>query len=173
METTEALMPRARRDELVVEELPDETLVYDLKDHEAHCLNPTAALAWQQCDGRTTVSEMAGILAQELGLPPDEGIVWLALDRLRRAKLLEDGLDIPGGVASHSRRALVRRLAVIGGLSILLPVVSSISSPLAAAAASMTTTAGCRAFCIGIGLDCADDPDKKCEEAEPGECDCS
>ena len=39
METTRALMPRARQDELVVEELPDETLVYDLKRHKARCLN--------------------------------------------------------------------------------------------------------------------------------------
>ena len=29
MGTTKALMPRARQDELVVEELEDETLVYD------------------------------------------------------------------------------------------------------------------------------------------------
>ena len=47
METTRALMPRARQDELVVEELPDETLVYDLKRHKARCLNRTAALVWQ------------------------------------------------------------------------------------------------------------------------------
>ena len=46
MKTTRALMPRARQDELVVEELQDETLVYDLKRHKARCLNRTAALVW-------------------------------------------------------------------------------------------------------------------------------
>ena len=46
METTRALMPRARQDELVVEELQDETLVYDLERHKARCLNRTAALVW-------------------------------------------------------------------------------------------------------------------------------
>ena len=44
METTRALMPRARQDELIVEELQDETLVYDLQRHKARCLNRTAAL---------------------------------------------------------------------------------------------------------------------------------
>ncbi len=29
----------SRRDELVVRELPDEVLVYDLRQHKAHCLN--------------------------------------------------------------------------------------------------------------------------------------
>jgi hypothetical protein len=47
MKTTRALMPRARRDELVVEELDDETLVYDLERHKARCLNHTAALVWR------------------------------------------------------------------------------------------------------------------------------
>ena len=50
-------MPRARQDELVVEELSDETLVYDLKRHKANCLNRTAALVWQDCDGQTSVSQ--------------------------------------------------------------------------------------------------------------------
>ena len=66
METTSALLPRARQEELVVEELPDETLVYDLKRHKAHCLNRAAALVWQHCDGRTTSSDMAEILEQGL-----------------------------------------------------------------------------------------------------------
>ena len=57
METTRALMPRARQDELVVEELPDETLVYDLKRHKARCLNGyggpgVAALRWTNERGR-------------------------------------------------------------------------------------------------------------------------
>ena len=44
METTRALMPRVRQDELIVEDLQDETLVYDLERHKASCLNGTAAL---------------------------------------------------------------------------------------------------------------------------------
>ena len=161
METTRALMPRARKDELVVEELPDETLVYDLKRHKAHCLNPTAALVWQHCDGRTTSSDMAEILEQELELPRDEQIVWFAIDRLRKAKLLDKREDGPAKARRYSRRDLVRKLAVVGGLSVLLPVVSSIKSPLAAQAGSTTTNRDCRR-CVGLSLPCSDRPGRTC-----------
>ena len=40
-------LPRARTSELIVKELPDETLVYDLANDKAHCLNHTAALVWK------------------------------------------------------------------------------------------------------------------------------
>ena len=50
--------PRARRDGLVIRELNGELLVYDLERHRAHCLNPTAALVFKQCDGRTSPARM-------------------------------------------------------------------------------------------------------------------
>ena len=84
METTTALMPRARQDELVVEELQDETLVYDLERHKARCLNRTAALVWRHCDGQTSVAEVAALLEEQLAIPADEAVVWMALDRLSR-----------------------------------------------------------------------------------------
>ena len=57
METTRALMPRARQDELVVEELQDETLVYDLERHkgplpESNGGPGLAALRWTNERGR-------------------------------------------------------------------------------------------------------------------------
>ena len=173
MERITALMPRARTKDLVIEELPDETLVYDLKRHKAHYLNRTAALVWRHCDGRTTLPEMAAILEEELDLPRDEEIFRLALDRLRKAKLLDGETNVPGEATRHSRRELVRKLAVVGGLSILLPIVKSINSPVAAMQGSTTTLFGCNVLCQGIGLPCAEDPDKKCEQKEPGECECS
>ena len=59
MKSTAAL-PRARKDGLVIKELSNETLVYDLERDEAHCLNQTAGLVWKQCDGRTTVTKIGG-----------------------------------------------------------------------------------------------------------------
>ena len=161
MKPTETLMPSARTAELVVEELPGEILVYELKRHKAHCLNPTSALVWRHCDGRTTVAQVATALEDTYELPRNEEIVWLALDRLRKAKLLQDGTELPEQDVSHSRRDAVRKLAMVGGLSILLPVVSSIRSPLAAEAASSTTNARCNR-CIGVGLPCSDRPGKTC-----------
>jgi hypothetical protein len=161
MKPTETLMPSARTTELVVEELPGEILVYDLKRHRAHCLNRTSALVWRHCDGRTPVSEVAEVLEDEYEVPADAEIVWLALDRLRKAKLLDDGTELPAEEISHSRREMVQKLAVVGGLSILLPVVASIRSPLAAQAGSSTTNAQCNQ-CIGVGLPCSDRPGRIC-----------
>ena len=155
-------LPTARKDELIVEHLPHETLVYDLKRHDAHCLNRTSSLVWECCDGRTTTTEMAEILARQLALPEDERIVFFALDRLRKARLL-DREESPIDGISQSRRELVRKLAVMGGLSILLPVVSSIKTPLAAQAGSSTTARECRR-CIGVGLPCSNRPGRTCQE---------
>ncbi len=140
METTRTLMPRARQDELVVEELPDETLVYDLKRHKAHCLNRTSALIWQHCDGRTSVADVAALLEEQLATPIDEAVVWMALDRLDRAHLLSEPVTLPADRAQYSRREVLRTLRRAAGISLLLPVVSSIFAPRAAAQASGCVT---------------------------------
>ncbi len=142
METTRALMPRARQDELVVEELPGETLVYDLKRHKARCLNRTAALVWRRCDGQTTVPELAALLGEQLATPTDEAVVWMALDRLGRAHLLSEPVTLPADKAQYSRREVLRTLRRAAGIS-LLPVVASIVAPRAAAAASCVDLAVC------------------------------
>jgi len=43
-----AQLPLARKDQLIVKEVDDEVLVYDLKTDQAHCLNKTAALVWKE-----------------------------------------------------------------------------------------------------------------------------
>jgi len=43
----QAARPRKRRDGLVVQELPEETLVYDLERHKAHCLEAASAAVWE------------------------------------------------------------------------------------------------------------------------------
>ena len=86
------MKPERRRDGLVVKELPEEVLVYDLERHRAHCLNPAAAAVFKSCDGERTVGELARILRKETGAPADEAWVHLALDRLEKAHLLEEQL---------------------------------------------------------------------------------
>ena len=136
MGTTRILMPRAGQDGLVVEELQDETLVYDLKRHKARCLNRTAALVWRHCDGRTRVADVAALLKKELEIPADEAVVWMALDRLDRAHLLKEKVTLPADRARYSRREMLRTLRRAAGISLLLPVIESIVAPLAAAQVS-------------------------------------
>ena len=41
------MLPMRRETDILIEELPTETLVYDTKRHKVHCLNKTAALLWR------------------------------------------------------------------------------------------------------------------------------
>jgi|ERR1051325_8714007 hypothetical protein len=134
--------PKARHEKLIVKELPDETLVYDLLNDKAHCLNDTAGKIWKNCDGLNSVAEISAMLAEEAGAPVDEGMVWLALDQLEKFKLLEKVPTAPPVFAGMSRRSLMRTL---GMAAIALPVVVSIMVPTPASAAS------CGQPCTGGG----------------------
>src|SRR4029077_5451687 len=100
--TRTARLPLSRTDNLVIRELDDETLVYDMERDEAHCLNHTAALVWQQCDGKTTASQAARMLQKQLDVKVDTDLVWLAVKQLKRFHLVETSARTP----SVSRRDL-------------------------------------------------------------------
>ena len=127
-------MPVARKNDIVVQELPGETLVYDLRQHKAHCLNQTAALVWSHCDGETDVPIIAALLSKELHRAIDEDVVWLALKQLQKAGLLEREAVAPGAKPNISRREVVRRLGAATALA--LPLVTSVVAPTAAQSAS-------------------------------------
>jgi Coenzyme PQQ synthesis protein D (PqqD) len=124
----------ARKRELIVKELSDEVLVYDLSDNKAHCLNQTAAFVWKHCDGENTVPEIAAMMAEEWKKPVGEEIVWLALKQLSRAKLLEEPVTATGESMRASRRAVLRKL---GAAAALTPMVISLVAPTASAGASI------------------------------------
>ncbi|HWT03886.1 MAG TPA: PqqD family protein [Pyrinomonadaceae bacterium] len=126
------VLPLARTDRLVVQELPDEVLVYDLERHKAHCLNKTSAMVWERCDGRTTVAEMTRRLGRELSAPVDDDVVWLALAQLRRFHLLEEGSG-SAGLLKISRRDLVRKYLPA---ALTVPLILSVPAPTPAQAAS-------------------------------------
>jgi hypothetical protein len=119
---------------LVVEELTDEVLVYDLDRHKAHCLNETAALVWRACDGRTPPAAIAARLTQSLETPVNEDLVWLALRQLDQIHLLEHKLSVEPGVARLSRRQMVRNLTIAAAVTV--PAVTSIISPTAVQAST-------------------------------------
>ncbi len=151
MKRTELLTPRARQEELVVRELPDEMLVYDLQRHEAHCLNQTAALVWKKCDGKTTLREITKSLTKELHVPVDERIIRLALDQLAKFHLLDEAqtlpTHLPPEMARMSRREMMRTLGVAAAVT--LPLIVSISAPTSAQAASCVNSG-----CVPGGLPC-------------------
>lgn len=126
--------PRMRKQGLVVDDLPDEVLVYDLERDQAHCLNRTAALVWRCCDGKTGAPEIARRLKAELDAPFDEELVWLALDQLEKQQLLDRSISIPAQFTRLSRRQMIRNLGLAAAVAV--PVVTSIVAPTAVQAAT-------------------------------------
>ena len=122
-------LPRALTKDFVIRELDDETLVYDTGRDKAHCLNQTAALVWEQCDGKTTAAQAARSLQGKLDASVDTDLVWLAVKQLERFHLVESSAKSP----SVSRRALVLKYAPA---ALALPVIMSITAPTPAGAAT-------------------------------------
>ncbi len=157
------MKPARRTEGLLVTEVMGEVLVYDLDRHRAHCLNPPAAVVFKHCDGTRSVADLARVLRRELGAPADPECVWLALDRLAEAELLQARVSRPARAGRLSRRALIRRI----GVAVLLPAVTSVVAPTPAEAAatcvsdctgqafgtpcSSTAPANCLCTCDGAG----------------------
>ena len=133
-------VPKARQEQLIVKELPDELLIYDLKHDKAHCLNETAAIVWKNCDGSKTVDQLRELMEESVGSPVPEEMVWLALDQLETFNLLEEGALKPVQFAAMNRRDMVRR---VGFAAIALPVILSIVAPTAQAQASGLAPGAC------------------------------
>jgi hypothetical protein len=147
--------PTARRDGLIVRELEEETLVYDLERDEAHCLNHTAALVWKHCDGRLPVTEIAALVENELQAGVDEEVVWLALSQLRRKRLLTERVPRARSTSRISRREMAHRLAQAAVVA--LPIITTIAAPRPTAAASCSPNCGVppTAECCAAGCPCS------------------
>lgn len=138
-----AHLPQMRNQGLVVDDLPDEVLVYDRNNHQAHCLNRSAALVWRSCDGKSSPSEIARRLTAELDAPFSEDLVLVALNQLENQELLVRVAATPAQFAVLSRRQMVRRLGL--ATAIAVPLVTSIVAPRAVEAAT----------CIPSGSPCS------------------
>jgi hypothetical protein len=124
------LSPKARRDDLLIEELPTELLVYDQRCHRAHCLNASAAAVFQCADGTRTMADLASAAGERLQAPFTEDLTWLALQELDKNDLLDTRLPlVPEGA---SRRSVL----AAGASAVLLPLVLAITAPTPAYAQS-------------------------------------
>ncbi len=138
------LKPTARSENLVVEELGKELLVYDLDKDGAHCLGPAAAQVWRACDGEKTVAEIGAELAL------DAATVDGALQQLEDCALLES--LAPAGARGLTRRDLHFKAAKVGAAAAAVPLIVSIAVP--ATAAATPTVEQCRAGFTGGCGDC-------------------
>ena len=158
-------LPKSRQDGVIVRELPEEVLIYDLQRDKAHCLNKTAGFVWHHCDGRTRVATVARLLAAKERTPVDESVILLALDQLAERHLLVDPLPRQSG-AKVSRRNLVLKYAPA---ALALPVILSITAPTAAQAATPSPTPDpCLTPPFPDGCPCQQDGDCISDNCDPG-----
>ena len=122
--------PTARKSGLVVQEVPNEVLVFDLDSNKAHCLNDTAALVWKHCDGKTSVPEIATFITKQTGKDATSDFVWLAIDQLSENNLLEKVHASP--LKGQSRREVIKKIGLASVIA--LPIVASLVAPRSALA---------------------------------------
>lgn len=127
----------ARTDDLVVQELGDELLIYDRRTDVAHCLSEVAAVVWRTCEGGASSDEMvqrmtAQGLAGQGGRVDAEELAQTAASELEEKGLLE----CHGSRADLiSRRHALRRMAGVGMAAVAAPLVVSAAVPKPAEAA--------------------------------------
>lgn len=141
-------VPEARKQGLVVQEMPEEVLIYDLDTNKAHCLNNTAAFVWKSCNGKNSVAEIAKMFEADSGNPVKEDLVWLAIEQLYDKNLLN--ADVPANFKGQNRREVIKKIGLAS--MIALPIVASLAAPtsvLANVSCSCTAPANC------LGTTCA------------------
>jgi hypothetical protein len=127
--------PKARNDNILIQKVGAEVVIYDRERHVAHNLSQPAAFVWQHCDGQTTIGELATLLEEELHHPVDEEFIWLVLDQLQNNWLLREAVKQPGDERRISRRQATKNLGQ-AALMLVAPIVVSIVVPTPAMAQS-------------------------------------
>lgn len=118
---TEEKPQRLESDNLILEQLPDELMIFDPDKNKAFCLNQTAAFIWRHCDGKTTVSEMTERLGEEWGKPVDERVIRFALGLLAKDGLVAPSTALPAA-SGVTRREVLQKLGT--GAAMAVPLVT-------------------------------------------------
>ena len=117
--------PMARQTGLVVQEMPDEVLVYDIDTNKAHCLNKSAAFIWSACDGKNSILDIVKQFEANGRGKVTEDFVWLAIDQLNENHLLES--KIAPKFNGTSRRQVLKTIGLAS--MVALPIISSLVAP--------------------------------------------
>ena len=144
--------PKSRKENLVIQELEGEILIYDLEKNKALCLNETSALVWQTCDGSRTIAGISDAIGKQLNSQINEDLIWLALDQLSKENLIENKDEIKSKFAGMSRREAVRKVGLAS--LIALPVIASITAPVAAQTGTCVNQPPGTPGCLPNGMQC-------------------
>lgn len=134
-------LPRARQDDLLVDGVGDELVIYDQNTHTAHCLSPLAANVWRHCDGErdvTRLAELAGV---------SESVVANALYELREKGLLDTEPALTQDtVPGESRREAIVRVGRYGAAATGASMIVSAAAATPAMASSGENLQCCQCY---------------------------
>jgi hypothetical protein len=136
-------LPRARVEGLITTETASDLLIYDTERNELHTLNAMAAAVWRAADGSRSVTG----IATETGL--EKSVVQQCLETLAASHLVAN-LNV--GPAKSGRRRFLKK----AGAAAAIPVIISVTAPMAAGAVSCPVGAIPKQACDGtnIGVAC-------------------
>lgn len=129
--------PISRKSNIVVQDLENEVLIYDLTINKAFCLNQTSDLIYSLCDGKRTVAQISDEISKRLKTLISDDFVYLALDELKKNNLLENSEELANHFAGISRREVVKKVGLAS--MVALPIISSVVAPSAVMAQSCNT----------------------------------
>ena len=128
--------PLARIENLLVEDVAGELLIYDVKTNRAHCLNESAAAIWRHCDGSRSLDKLADDLFPKLESSEGQRLVALGIERLRRRRLL-DRSTLSGPTIDLSKRQMLKKVAILAAAAgVAAPLVCTVLAPTSAYAFS-------------------------------------
>ena len=130
--------PKSKKADLIVQDVNNETLVYNLKTNQAFCLNQTSGLVWQYCDGKNSIADISNLVSQKLRIIASEDFVLLAINELNKSNLLESDSQFEKYFAGFNRREIIKRVGLAS--MIALPIISAVVAPTSANAASCVIT---------------------------------
>ena len=137
------LLPHARTDGLIVQNVGAELFIYDLKIDKAWFLNETAAIVFNACDGKTTFNNLKRVHKFT------DDLIFYTLDELRSDNLIQGESFSPFN--NLTRRQVIRRIGF--STLLVLPVIASLNAPVAAQALSTCTANNIN--CSGGGKCCS------------------
>lgn len=125
MQSFDVRLPARRVADLVTTEAGSDLIVYDQNSAAIHTLNDVTVTVWRALESSKSLSDVV----TETGLTED--VVRAAATKLADAGLLESNV-MSEARASRSRRDFMKKAGAVAAL----PVIVSVSAPMAASAAS-------------------------------------
>lgn len=149
--TAKITKPISLKQNMLVQELEKELLLYDLDRDKVFCLNETSLLIWNLCDGENSVEDIRRKIGSKLKTPVNEELIWLTLDELKSKKLLSNHQEVAIDFNGLSRREVIKKV----GLATMtaLPLIMTITSPIPAAAQSQAVC-NPATFCLCADATC-------------------